>query len=117
MPTNASEIALPLRHPVATCRILFSCTFDEIERKTGAKANSAGKLMKRAIERAGYDDFHKVLACMSTIDRPGRSTRVINSTELLANIRKAMLVHNDLQPHVAVLDQENIDIPVKKRPH
>lgn len=28
-----------------------------------------------------------------------------------------MLIHNDLQPHVAVLDQENIDIPGKKPPH
>lgn len=76
MPTNASETALPLRHAVATCRILFGCKFDEIERKTGVKANGAAKLMKRAIERAGCNDFHEVLACMSTIDRPRRPTRV-----------------------------------------
>ena len=104
MPINASEIALPLRHMVATCRILFGCTFNEIERKTGIKANSAGKLIKRAIERARCDDFHEMLAYMSTIDRPGQPTRVINGTELSGNIHKAMLVHNDLQPHIAVLD-------------
>ena len=71
MPTNASEIALPLHHAVATSRILFGCTFDKIKHKTGIKVNNAGKLLKRAIERAGCNNFHKVLVCISTIDRPG----------------------------------------------
>ena len=96
MPTNASEIALSLHHAVATCRILFGCTFDEIERKTGVKANSAVKLMKRAIKRAGCNDFYGVLACITTINRPRQPTRVVDGLELSKNIRKAMLVHNDL---------------------
>lgn len=58
-----------------------------------------------------------MLACINTINRPRQSTRVMNDTKLSANIRKAMLVHNNLQPHVAVLDNKNIDIPGKKRPH
>lgn len=54
---------------------------------------------------------------MSSIDQSERPTRVVDGTELSAKIRNAMLVHNDLQPHLAVLDQENIDIPGKKCPH
>ena len=50
MPTNTSEIVLPLCHEVAICQILFGCTFDEIERKTGIKANSTGKPIKHVIE-------------------------------------------------------------------
>lgn len=117
MPLHGAEIALPLRHAVVTCRILFQCTFDEIERKTGVKANTARKMMQRAIARADCEDFHEVLACVGDADRPGRDTRVIDGTELSAKIRKAMLDHHDLQPHIAVLDQENIDIPGKKKPH
>ena len=71
MQNNSSKIAIPLRHVVATCPIWFGGKFDEIERKTGIKANNTGKLMKRKIEQAGCDNFHKMLACMSTIDRPG----------------------------------------------
>ena len=113
MPTNASKITLPLCHALATCQILFGYTFDEIEQKTSVKANSARKLMKCAIELAECNDFHKVLVCMSTIDRPERPTRVVDCTELSGNICKAMLVHNDLQPHVAVLDEEILIFPVK----
>ena len=89
---------------MATCQILFGWTFDEIKRKTGVKANSAGKLIKCAIEEAGCNDFHKMLACISTIDRPGQPTKVIDGTKLLGNICKAMLVYNNLQAHVAILD-------------
>ncbi len=31
--THGAETLLPLRHAIVTCRILFGCTFDEIERK------------------------------------------------------------------------------------
>lgn len=52
--------------------------------------------MKHAIEQeAGCNDFHKVLVCISTIDMPG-PTRVMDDIKLSANIRKAILAHNDL---------------------
>lgn len=104
MPPSAPEIALPLRHAIATCRILFGCTSEQIERKTGVKADSLAKLLRRAIECVGCDDFYEVLACIGNIDRSGRSTCVVDGMELSAKIRIAMLVHNDLQPHIAVLD-------------
>lgn len=74
MPTHRAEIALPLRHAVVTCRILFQCTFDKIEGKTGVKANTARKMMQRAIERAGCEDFNEVLACVGDLDQPRRDT-------------------------------------------
>ena len=55
-----------------------------------------------------------MLICISIIDKPKQPTRVINGIELLENICKAMPVHNNLQPHVAVLDWKNIDIFNKK---
>lgn len=58
-----------------------------------------------------------MLACISNRDKSGQLSRMVNGTELSVNIHKAMLVHNDLQTHVAVLDQENIDISSKKPPH
>ena len=96
MSTNELEITLPLCHMVVTCQILFSSRFDKIEQKTGIKANNIGKLIKDIIEEVRYNNFHAVLACMSTINRQAQSTRVIDSIELSGNIRKAMLVHNNL---------------------
>ena len=72
------------------------------------------KLIKCAIGQARCNDFHKVLACLSTIDRPRQSTRVVDGIKLLENIRKAMLVHNNLQPYIVILDQKNTDISNKK---
>lgn len=45
------EVAYELR-AVVTCRILFKCTFEQIEQKTGVKRDTARKFMKRTIERA-----------------------------------------------------------------
>lgn len=55
-----------------------------------------------------------MLACISTINRPAQSTRVVDGIKLSKNICKAMLIHNNLQTHIPVLDQENIDICGKK---
>ena len=60
--------------------------------------------MKRTIKRVGCNDFHEILACMSTIDSLKQLTRVVDSIKLSRNIYKAMLVYNNLQPHIAVLD-------------
>ena len=99
---------------MATCQILFSYIFYKIKWKTSVEANTMEKLIKRIIKRAECDNIYKILVCMSTIDRPKRLIRVVNNTKLSENIRKAMLVYNDLQLYVVVLDQENIDIPSKK---
>lgn len=117
MPTHGAETSLPLRHAIVTCRILFGCTFDEIERKTGVQSRTASKIMLKAVERAGCEDSHEVLACVGDMERSGRISRVVDGSDLSAKIRSAMMVHNDLQPAVAVLDQENIDIPREKRPY
>lgn len=77
MPPHGPEVPLPLRHAIATCRLLFNCTYDEIERKTGVPASTAGAIMRRAIRRAGCEDFREVLICIDSMKRPGRpSTRV-----------------------------------------
>jgi hypothetical protein len=116
MPPRGSEVALPLRHAIVTCRLLFNCAFDAIERKTGVQSKTAQVMMRRAIERAGNEDFHDVLACVGAIEGRGALPRVPDGTELSADIRNAMLKHPHTQPFKAVLDKENIDIPGKKRP-
>lgn len=105
---NLSELPVSgrnLRHAVAICQILFGYTFDKIDQKTGTKANNTGKLMKRAIERVECNDFHKVLININTINRLRQFIKIVNNSKLLAeNIRKAMLVYNNLQPHIIILD-------------
>lgn len=55
------EVAYELRCAVVTCRILFQCTFEEIEKKTGVKKDTTRKF---TIERAGCEDFNEILACV-----------------------------------------------------
>lgn len=53
-----AEVSLALRHEIETCRILFGCTFDEIERKTEVQLRTTviGSKVRSC------NDFHEVLA-------------------------------------------------------
>ena len=64
----------------------------------------ARKIVTRAIERAGCEDIHEVLACVGDLDRSGRMSRVADSIELSQNIRNAILNNLKLKPHEAVID-------------
>ena len=70
------EVPLPLRNAIVTCRLLFAYTFEEIERKTGVEARTAARIMRRAIFRAGNEDFIDCLACVGDANRYGRPVRV-----------------------------------------
>ena len=73
--------------------------------------------MRRAIGRAGNEDFYELLACLGDLNRPGRETRVVDGTQLSATIRNAIVDNPILKPREAVLDKENIDISGgEKRP-
>lgn len=115
MPSHGREIPIELRVAVATCRILYRENFEEIERKTGVNHKTAAEIMRRAVGRAGSEDFYEVLACLGDLNRPGRDTRVVDGTQLSATIRNAVLDNPPtLKPKEAVLEKENIDIPVVK---
>lgn len=116
MPTRGREVALPLRHAIVTCRLLFGCTFDAIERKTDVQSMTATKIMREPEKRAGNSDFHEVLACVGAIEGRGPLPRVPDDTQLSANIRNAMLKHPHTKPFQAVVDKENIEISGRKRP-
>lgn len=81
MPTHGAEVSLALRHAIVTFKVLFGCTYDEIERKTEVQSRTASKVMLRATERAGCDDFHEVLACVGDKERSGRMPRVVDGSE------------------------------------
>ncbi len=55
MPTHGAQT--PLRLVIVTCRILFGCTFDEIERKT--KRENLGVILK-ILWPANSPDLHPV---------------------------------------------------------
>ncbi len=117
MPSHGREIPIELRAAVATCRILYLEKFEEIERKTGVNYKTAAEIMRRAIGRAGSEDFYEVLACLGDLNRPGQDTRVVDGTQLSATIRNAILDNPTLKPKETVLEKENIDFPGgKKRP-
>lgn len=110
MPSHDRESSLELRVAVATCRILYR---EKYERKTGVNAGTAAEIMRRAIGRAGNEDFYEVLACLGDLNRPGRETRVVDGTQLSATIRNAILDNPTLKPKEAVLDKISIFQVVK----
>ena len=70
------EISLELRVAVVVCRLLYCESFDVIERRMGVNKRSAFALMLRAINKAGNEDFHDILACLKSLDRPGGPARI-----------------------------------------
>lgn len=82
MAPHGTETSLELRVAVATCRLLYLEEFEAIERKTGVKAHTAAGIMRRAIDRAGNEDFHDVLACLCDANRPGAPARIEDYSDL-----------------------------------
>lgn len=93
---HAAETPLPLQHAIMTCKILSFCTFDKIEQKTKVQSQTASKIMLKTIERAGCEDFHKVLACVEDIKQSRKIICVVDSSKLSATIRIAMMIYNNL---------------------
>lgn len=104
-----------LRHAIVILRLIEKRSFKKIEAKIEVKKNIVARIMLRTIARVENENFNDVLTCVDNIDRLGRSERVSNNTQLSSNIRNAILKHSHLKSHVAVLDQENIDISSQKR--
>lgn len=45
MPFQGPEVSLALRYVIATCRLMYNATYDDIERKTGVPASTAEDIM------------------------------------------------------------------------
>lgn len=110
MAPNGNETSYALRIAIAICRLLSLEEFDVIERKTGVKAHTAAGIMRRAIDRAGNEDFHDVLTCLCDANRPGAPARIEDQSDLSKEVRQAILKHPRL-PRLKAVQQENIDIP------
>ena len=115
MPTHGKEVDLPLRHAIVTCKLLYHSSWAEIEQKTGVEAHTAAKITHRAIERAGNEDFHDVLACVGNAKGRGSIARIPDGSELSSNVRNAFLKHPHISPTKAVFDKENISIPEARK--
>ena len=105
------EVVYELRCAIVTCRIIFGCNYFEIEQKIGVVRGTAQTLMKRAIKRAGCEDFYEVLTFVGVMERSGRVPRVADGTNLSAKIRTAILQNSDVRPQQVVLNKENINVP------
>lgn len=81
MPTHHGEVSLQLRVAIATCRLLYHDSYPEIERKLGVSAGTSSRIVNRAIERAGNENFMDILACLGDADRSGRPKKVSNGSE------------------------------------
>lgn len=115
MSTRGSEVSLSLRHAIVTCRLLFDCTFDVIERKIDVQSMTTTKIMRETQKRVGNNDFQDVLACVENAKDREPLSRVSNDTQLFANIRNVMLKHSHAQSIKTIIDKENIDISSRKR--
>lgn len=58
--------------------------------------------MKHIIKYAKYNNFHKILAYINTINRLSQSIKIVDSIKLSKNIHKTMLVYNNLPLHIIV---------------
>ena len=103
------EIGLELRAAVATYRLLYGESFTAIKRKTRVQLATVAVIMRRAIYRAGSEDFNEVLACLSSMNQPKAPARIEDQSDLFKLVRQAFLKHPRSSRQVAIF-QENIDI-------
>ena len=83
------QIPIELRCVIIACRLLYNSPYNEIERKIGVNANAARNIVNRALERAGNNDLHDVLACVGGADRSDRPRRSSENSETSHDTREA----------------------------
>ena len=105
------EIVYEIRCVVITCRILFECTYSQIEEKLEVKQRTAQALIQRAVNRAECTDIFEILVCIRFMNRSDASQRIENDSKISADLRKAILRYSDMKFHETMIDQENISIP------
>jgi hypothetical protein len=116
MPPRGKEVPLPLRHAIVTLRLITQLEYAEIERKIGVPALTAAAMMRRAIQHAGNEDFHDVLACVGTAEGRGQKARVPEGGETSSDIRKAILRHPHMKQWEAVEKENLLDVPGQRIP-
>jgi len=115
MPTHGEEVVIPLRHVIVTCRLLYGSSWAVIEQKTGVLANTALRIVQRAINQAGNKDFNDVLACVADAEGRGSEARIPDDSKLSSDVRNAMLKHSHTSSVKAVLNKKNIVIPEARK--
>ena len=111
-----NHISLELRCVVATYRLLYGSTFEQIEQKTGVHEKTAQRLMQRAIQRIGNEDFNDILACLGDANKSKRPVRIVEGSLASRLARQAILKHPTNSPLEAVIGKENICILSKRKP-
>ena len=104
------EIVYEIRCVVITCRILFKCTYFEIEQKLDVKRNTAQAFVNRAVNKTECTDILEILVCVRFINRSNASQRIENDFKTSADMRKAILRYSDKKPYETMINQENISI-------
>ena len=115
MPSHDVETLYELRVAIIVCHCLYDETFKAIEGKIGVTIRIAQKIYQRVCDRAENDDFNDFFCCFADLERVNKSNRVFESTEFSRTMKKFMLKHFNLQPFIAILNQENVEIFDKKR--
>ncbi|KAL8847086.1 MAG: hypothetical protein Q9221_007873 [Calogaya cf. arnoldii] len=70
---RSSATPLALRCVVIACHLLYGSSFAEIECKIGVPEEIARDIYHRALQRAGCDDLHQLLACVGDGEFPDES--------------------------------------------
>ena len=71
--------------------------FSDIARCLDLETRRVQEVFQRARSRAGSDDFKEVLACVGSMSRSGRPSRVIDGTQESRDIRALILQLDDWQ--------------------
>lgn len=76
-------MALSLYYIMTIYYTLFNNIFDKIESKIGIKANNIRKFIRCLIKQASkYNNFHKILTYLNTINRSSQFIKVIDNAIL-----------------------------------
>ena len=71
-------------------------------------ANTAERIVKKAIWCVENNDFYEVLTCVDNAEERNSLSRISDETQLSMNVRNSMLKHARMSSEKAVNNKENI---------
>ena len=95
-PKGAIDVPIQIKEALIALRLFFGLQFSDLKSKTGVLESTAHRIYHRAIDDAGNEDFHNMLASLTPKkETRGRKLKIKNGSKLSKEIRNDILRWDD----------------------
>ena len=91
-PKGAIDVPIQIKGALIALRLFFRLQFSDLKLKTGVPESIAHRIYYRAIDDAGNEDFHNMLASLTPKkETRGRKLKIKNRSKLFKEIYNNIL--------------------------